>query len=135
MKTQAIETVVGILYGRNAIYLDEVHQRFDPPTPLFFKGALSTSCCQEYKGTSKFIDYSLLFENTKFFSCCELDYYKHEKSLSSSFDTVQDSNLLQMFSFGSEYKHYVLATYDLVYEIVAKKFTLSVHEKDGSIIF
>ncbi len=128
MKTQPIDTSLGRLHGRNAIYLDEFRHIFTPSVDVFFKGALSTSCCKGYKGTADFVAYELLFEGVQFYSCCELELYKKEPFLSSSFDLVLSSHLLQDLNLGNDYQHYIVATYDFVYEIAAKMFKMKIHE-------
>lgn len=124
MKTEPIETVVGKLTGRNALYLDEVRQTFAPPS-LIFKGSLSAPRCSNYQGEERFPAYEALFEDCQYYDCTSLDAYKREKHLSSSFDIVIDSELLNSLKLSAHYNHYVLATYDFVYEIVAKNFALN----------
>ena len=124
MKTESIETVVGKLRGRNALYLDEVRQTF-APSSLIFTGSLSAPQCSNYQGLERFPAYEALLEDYQYYACTSLDAYKHEKHLSSSFDLVTDSELINSLKLPVNYNHYVLATYDFVYEIVAKNFALS----------
>lgn len=119
MHTQAIETPVGILKSRNALYLDEVKHYFQPPT-LLFKGALNST----YSIDKSFPAYTIEFVQPIFFNCLELDRYKREKYLSSSFDLVVDSELCKDLLAEHTHNHYVLATYDYVYEIVATNYSM-----------
>jgi hypothetical protein len=123
MKTKPIETIVGKLMGRNALYLDDVKQLLAPPS-LIFRGALSAPQCSNYQGTERFPAYEAVFEGCQYYDCTGLDYYKREKYLSSSFDLVVESDLVNLLKLSAHYNHYVFATYDFVYEVVAKSFVL-----------
>lgn len=125
MKTQAIETVVGILQGRNALYLDEAKQTFSPPL-IAFKGVLSAPRCSNYQGAERFPIYEASFADCRYFTCVEIDRYKNEKYLTSSFDLVLNSDLLESLKLSGSHQHYIFATYDFIYEIVATNFTLTV---------
>jgi hypothetical protein len=133
---KAIETVVGIISGRDAIFLDKV-EILSGKYGMTFTGELNGVLCSENKASDKWIPYKISFDDCIYHSCHELDLYSNERDLISSFDLVLKSDLLNSifdkqdigkFSNGSKenYNHYVLATYDYIYEIVARDFKIEI---------
>ena len=128
-----IETELGIISGRDAIYLDE--QRIaTKPYGLIFKGDFNGNLCSNNTTGKEWIPYELSFDYPLYFVCYELDLYPYELPLPSSFNTVAESELIaSLFKQDwtgnlakTDLNHYVLATYDYVYEILAQDFKLSI---------
>ena len=101
-KATAVNTCLGVLMGRDCVYLDQVKQ--DALNNLTFTGAYFT---------------------------CELDTYENlagtEYLDGSSFDLIEDSSWLKSLpvredSDKSFYRHYRLFTYDNVYHIIAVSY-------------
>lgn len=136
MKYQAIKTeAVGVISGRDAIYLDEFKQIFDSKYNCIFKGEFN-SILTEITSGKDFIPYTFSFSDVIYFQCCELDLYINEKKLDSSFDLVCNSSLIQELKNGSisskiseDHKHYVLQTYDYVFDIIAKDYKLVIENE------
>lgn len=136
MKYQAIKTeAVGVISGRDAIYLDEFKQIFDSKYNCIFKGEFN-SILTEITSGKDFIPYIFSFSGVIYYQCCELDLYINEKKLDSSFDLVCNSSLIQELKNGSisskineDHKHYVLQTYDYVFDIIAKDYKLVIENE------
>ena len=74
MKYQAIKTeAVGVISGRDAIYLDEFKQIFDSKYNCIFKGEFSSTLTEITSGKD-FIPYTFSFSNVIYYQCCELDH-------------------------------------------------------------
>ena len=116
----AIETEIGILYGRDAIYLDLLLQEF---SKLEFEGEFNTHLCSKYSGQSNRIKYNIEFFNIIFFASWELDNYQDELKMASSFDIINNSNFIKKFNIKNK-KHFVFSTYDFIYEIIAEDYQL-----------
>lgn len=100
--------------GRDAVYLDRMFHDIDSAY-LLFEGQLKSSV----SSSKHFTTYKLRFLQPIHFNCTELDRYKNEKYLSSSFDLVLESELLKTIRYNNNnYQHFILATYDFVYEII-----------------
>lgn len=136
MKYQAIKTeAVGVISGRDAIYLDEFKQIFDSKYNCIFKGEFN-SILTEITSGKDFIPYTFSFSDVIYYQCCELDLYINEKKLDSSFDLVCNSSLIQELKNGSisskiseDHKHYVLQTYDYVFDIIAKDYKIVIENE------
>ncbi|MCL2216849.1 MAG: hypothetical protein FWB91_07485 [Defluviitaleaceae bacterium] len=127
---KAIETAVGIISGRDAIHLDKVEILFDK-YGMTFTGELCGALCSKNEMGRDWIAYKISFDDCVYHSCHELDLYSKEQKLVSSFDLVSKSDLLDSifnkqgigkFSNDKKYNHYILATYDYIFEIVACDF-------------
>jgi hypothetical protein len=134
MENEAIITDLGIINGRDAIYLDLVEHKNNV---LTFSGEINSELIgKNITGSNDFIKYTLSFFETIFYKCWELDYYDNEKLLASSFDVVNDSKLIEEINLlenirknkkiTENHKHYILATYDYIYEIVSSKYILRI---------
>jgi hypothetical protein len=110
------------LSGRNAIYLDETEVSLFP-NEIKFRGEINSSRCSNITSTEKFIKYELTFKSIVKYECCLLDYYNDEKLLKSSFDEVLNSEMVKMNSL-EVHKHYIFATYDQIFEILATGYEL-----------
>ena len=120
-KRLSIETSLGILYGRDAIYLDLLLQEF---SKIEFEGNFTTALCSKYNGSNNRIKYNIKFYGVIFFSGCELDNYQDELKMVSSFDIILNSKIIEKFNSKNK-KHFIFATYDYVYEIIAEDYILT----------
>lgn len=133
MEYKAIKTrEVGIINGRDAVFLDEFKQTFDNIHNCIFKGTVNSKLIETKKGKDD-ISYILTFRNVIYYQCCEIDTYINEVKMNSSFDLVENSNLMKELKNGrksskikEEHKHYVLQTYDYVYDIIAIGYELEI---------
>lgn len=123
------ETLVGIIAGRDAIFLDDVHY-----TPnalrLTLRGDLNANLCSLNKGEAEWIAYELTFLGVVAFRMIEIDL-SGWRGL-SSFDEVRHSSWLgellahdEAQSLSSRHNHFYVMTYDHVFDIIAKSYSLS----------
>lgn len=122
-----IETPIGTLFGRDAVYLDKFE--YDLHSVLRLSGEFNGKLGS--KPVDGFIDYLLIFSGVLAFKVIELDSWDFDSA--SSFDEVVDSGWCKALGgkITSAHKHYLFQTYDDVIEVVATKFTLTV---DGNTV-
>ncbi len=123
--SEPVKIALGILKGRDAIYLDELRHTFSPSS-LFFSGEFNTRLCSDYNGKCRWIEYRLKFLNVVAYKCWEFDVCPLKKS--TCFDIVQDSPWIHELSV-SNCKHYALSTYDYIYEVAYNDFELEYGNK------
>ena len=123
------ETVVGIIAGRDAIYLDDV-QYTPSALCLTLRGDLNGSLCSQNKGGAEWITYELTFLGVFAFRMIEIDLSGWRGQ--SSFDKVRNSTWLSELlahdktqSLSSRHNHFYVMTYDHVFDIIAKSYSLS----------
>ncbi len=122
MKTEAVLTEIGKIWGRDAIYLDSLQMLNEATFQL--KGEITSS-------ENKL--YSITFSGVHLFKIIELDYDTTEYT--SSFDKVIDSIVLteliekdkaeHIGKIDNNYNHYIFRTYDSVFEVICKEYELS----------
>lgn len=128
-----IETSVGIIRGRDAIYLDQVF--FDKTRQsIELCGEINGRLCSKNDADLEWIKYSLTFSGILFFTMTELDFA--EPIAPSSFIEIKDSSVIQQMrkadsakKLTSSHKHFQLQTYDDVFEIVCRSFELKIFAK------
>ena len=120
---EPIETSVGFINGRDAIFLDALLHEGDL-SALECTGELSATLCGSYTGSAKWIGFTLKFLRVPFFRGWEIEAYPFKLEKQRSFDLVKDPTLLRELDT-QKHKHYVLSTYDYIYEIVAMDFELT----------
>ncbi len=132
MKNIPVETEVGIIAGRNAIYLDTLDWNYRR-AEVKFTGQFTASLCSGYQGDAYWLDYQLVFQGVISFKMVELDF--DESETASSFDRVNDSSWLRKCKEWDDadkltpaHQHYILTSYDDVFEFLASHFKLSVRE-------
>ena len=120
-----IETPLGILQGRDCIYLDDLNQ--NQYNYLTFKGEFSTYSIEE----PHFLPYTLTFHSCISYFACELDTYINlsKDPVKASFVLIENSKWLKKLPIRedypkSHYKHYRIYTYDVVYDIIATGYEL-----------
>ncbi len=125
---EPIETEVGFIRGRDAIFLDEINFNYQKHT-VVFSGEFNNSVWSNRINDDKWIKYSLTFSGVLSFRMIELDFGDFKAK--SSFDLVQNSKwIAEMQDFDSaskvkpDHKHYFLQTYDDVFEIVSQQYEL-----------
>lgn len=129
---EPIETEVGIIFGRDAIFLDEIDFDYSQ-NKVVLSGELNGSLCSKLHEKSEDIKYSLTYFGILSFQMIELDFADFRGQ--SSFDLVQNSKWISEFrkrdSAGKvrpEHKHYFLQTYDEIFEIISLSFELKLLE-------
>lgn len=133
---EPIETPLGILSGRDAIFLDET--QCDMPS-LILRGAFSGSLSS--KGRKHlYYDYSLTFFQVQALRVLELDWaeaiytYKNQNKGQSSFDEVLHSSWLASLQADATYplqvidkcKHYRIWTYDHMFDVICSHYELTI---------
>ncbi len=129
---EPIETDVGIISGRDAIFLNEIKFDYSKQSVGFY-GKLNSHLCSKSVDKNEWIKYSLTFVGILSFQMVELDFADFRGK--SSFDLVLNSKLLKNFEkydsankVKSEHKHYFLQTYDDIFEIICLSFELKLLE-------
>ncbi len=131
-KRISVQTSVGYIKGRDAIYLDKVI--FINERTIQVEGEINMNLCldalESEKGTSK--KYKIVFNDVLSLKMVELDFYDSEDG-KSSFDLIESSNqideMMKKDSAGKidkTFKHLVFATYDSVFEIICSGFDLDI---------
>ena len=130
--SEPIETDVGIISGRDAIFLDALKYEISNHS-VNFKGELNSNLCSKADKNSENKKYRLEFRNVLYFEAIELDFFSPNPEYKSSFDEIDHSLKLQSMRTEDHsakvtpaHKHYRLATYDDVFEIIASDYTLEI---------
>ena len=128
-KAAAVNTCLGVLRGRDCIYLDQVKQ--DGLNNLTFTGDINGNLISQHRDEKDWFPYTLTFRRVMTYFACELDTYENlvgtEHLDGSSFDLIEDSSWLKSLlvweDFNKDiYRHYRLFTYDAVYNIIAVSY-------------
>ena len=128
-KATAVNTCLGVLMGRDCIYLDQVKQ--DALNNLTFTGDIDGHLISQHRDEKDWFPYTLTFRRVLAYFSCELDTYKNmagtEYIAGSSFDLIEDSTWLKSLPVREDfdkgiYRHYRLFTYDDVYNIIAVSY-------------
>lgn len=123
-----IETEVGIIKGRDSIYLDEInYDCVNKKVELL--GELNGELCENRK--DKFIKYSLEFTGIYIFNMVELDLSYKLVGMDfsvSSFVEIECSEKLNHAKKirNKKLKSFLLQTYDEVFEIICESYTLKI---------
>ena len=130
---QSIETPLGIVNGRDGIYLDDITVS-ERTNRLTLDGAFNTALCSKADRPS--IDFDgcrITFTGVLAFKVIELDSWDWDSE--SSFDEVLDSDWIQ--ELGGKvtltHRHFLVQTYDDVVEVVCEEvdITLTSTEQAG----
>lgn len=127
-----IETSLGILKGRDCIYLDKVYKN---ARSYIFEGEINGRLLNN--GKEGFIKYKLEFKNVVSIFTCELNTYDAINANSVyGFEIVEDSKYLKIIAANDELdikslKHYRLKTYDDVFDIIAEEYVLEIGDNNG----
>lgn len=124
---------LGLIYGRDAIYLSSV--TFKDLDAITITGELSSVLCANISDVEKGgdIPFSLTFSHVIDFSSTELDFYNHEDYVSSFEHCVRSKKIATLRKSSSEkltesHKHFTLHTYDVVFDIIAIDFELTFND-------
>ncbi len=118
-----ITTSLGMINGRDAIYLDEFRQEH---TTLTATGEVNSTLCSNCE-PNKWVKYVLHFTGVAAYKAWDFDLYPLETRMVSSFDVVSDSSWAIELGLAADC-HYVLQTYDYIYEILALAFDFQTGE-------
>ena len=128
-KATAVNTCLGVLKGRDCIYLDQVKQ--DDLNNLTFIGDINGHLISQHRDEKDWFPYTLTFRRVLAYFACELDTYENLAETGplnrSSFDLIEDSTWLKSLPVREDfnkgiYQHYRLFTYDDVYNIIAVSY-------------
>jgi hypothetical protein len=118
-KVTGLKTEVGVLEGRDAIYLHKIVFRGEKRITMF--GQLNLD-----NGNRNF---EMTFSGIIYFSAIELDF--DDRGAMESLGTIDSSEKLKDFrtrdhsqKTNDNHRHYYIRTYDTVFEIVSDKFEL-----------
>ncbi|MEW4369064.1 hypothetical protein [Paenibacillus kandeliae] len=141
MKSKAVTTPLGLMYGRDAIYVDQVHYQYDR-RKLLLEGSLNGELGSE-SDTEKFVPYQLTFEGVYYFRATELDLHFALDDMEDSENMegpIEHSNWVEYTDSPllrsareegkpelQEMRHFVLYTYDDVFKIGCRSYTLKLH--------
>ncbi len=125
---------IGIVQGRDAIYIDGYH--FSGRNDFFIEGAFNSQLCS-VKQDIDFVPFKISFRGIIHLKFYELDLYypKNMWERKASFEMIQDSDLIKEFmilndsqgKINENHKHYILWTYDDVFEVVADGYDITIH--------
>ncbi len=125
-----IETSFGLIKWRDSIFLDKLVQT-DCPSTVKVYGEISTELCTNYNGSpGKWIRYKMSFQGVLAYRGWEIDAYPSKLKKNSSLDIVRGSTWAETLD-GTLRTHYVLSTYDYIYEILAQSFEIEFGEVRG----
>lgn len=128
-KFNAIETTYGILFGRDAIFLDDYSSKIYGD--LVLRGEINCTLASK-PPEGKWCQYELRFKGVVAARITELDTFESVNAPNwpvSSFDEVLGSDWKSSLLGGltkveEEHKVYVLKTYDWVFEVICNEYTL-----------
>ena len=129
---QPIDTEVGVIFGRDAIFLDSVIVGVYPNS-LELIGEFNSSLCSKYKDRDEFIKYNLKFSGVLAYMMTELDL--RDFLGKSSFDLVVNSEWINELNkwnsskkLKSDHKHFMVFTYDDVFDVICQSYELTLLE-------
>jgi hypothetical protein len=127
MTRSPVKTDLGILDGRDCIYLDKLNYIYEKHT-LTIEGELNGNLC-EIAIKDSFIPYTIKFLGVLAIKMEELEMYGYSNK--SSFEELKDSAWLMEASRSDKYykelKHFIFATYDDVIEILCRDFEMVIN--------
>ncbi len=121
-----IETEIGTFWGRDCIFLHKI--TFENGTNnLILDGEIDGNLCNPERLGGDVL-YRLRFEGILALSMIELDSWDCE--CESSFDEILDSEWIRALGgkVSEKHRHFLLQTYDDVFEVVCETYTLAFSE-------
>jgi hypothetical protein len=117
-----IKTSLGELSGRDCIFLDAI-QFPNGSSVLVLEGEINGSLC-DLPWNGKYIPYVLTFRGVMALKIIELDSWKWNGQTVSSFFEIEESSWIRELEgkVTIEHKHYLVVTYDDVFEVVCDQF-------------
>ncbi len=110
---------LGLIYGRDAIFLDKIIFE-DEHNNVKLIGEFSGALCENIKN-KEWIKYEILFKNILEFRLIKLDFFD-DSEYSSSFEKVLNSDKVKT----DNQNHYIFHTYDDVIELIATDFEINI---------
>ncbi|WP_152393111.1 hypothetical protein [Paenibacillus guangzhouensis] len=132
-KIKAIKTELGEIYGRDAIFLDDIQFNYLKKEVTLI-GEINGVLCTD-SDDDEFIGYELLFKKVYYFNMVELDVslemFDIPYNESSSFVEVFNTKILSDIKNAGnlELKQYVIHTYDDVFVIACQEFEFRLKKK------
>ncbi|MFK7958498.1 MAG: hypothetical protein AB8B96_20570 [Lysobacterales bacterium] len=124
-ENEPIETNLGILRGRNCIFLDEVD--LPDTNTLILRGGINGALCTLAEDQKEY-PYKLIFRDVLAFKMVELE--SSIKFGKSCFDLVKNSDWITEVSkgdkFNERHNHYFVQTYDEVFEVISEDYSLEI---------
>ncbi|MFW5437157.1 hypothetical protein [Paenibacillus apiarius] len=126
---EPVETELGFISGRDAIYVDAIHYDYNCRT-VTFKGEFNGALCSN-ASSDEFIAYEMVFESVYVFKSIELDVCMElmdpVEVTACSFMEYVESELLDTVEKARniKLKHFLLQTYDDVFIIACKDVKLA----------
>ncbi|NMM52927.1 hypothetical protein [Paenibacillus aquistagni] len=121
----ALQTKVGVISGRDAIYMDEYVYNCQS-RELTVRGEFNYNQFSQLEEEGEaFIPFVWTFHNVLYVESTELDFYSQERLIEASFGLIQPSARLEAMreegntKLTEEHRHFVIATYDEVIEVIA----------------
>lgn len=132
---EPIETPLGIISGRDAFYLDNIRFEYmgKQGTTISFEGSINGSLCSQNDKNLEWFKYSLAFPHVLVFHMVEFDFSNFSET--ASFVQVINSDWIdECHAFDTagkiryEHNHYILRTYDDVFDIVSRDYKFIISE-------
>ena len=123
-----VQTELGILSGRDCIYLDSA-KFSDSQSNFILKGDINGDLCsKEILGEE--IPYKVIFEGVLALKMVELDSWDFNSE--SSFDEILNSSWIKSLGgkVNKSHHHYLFQTYDEVFEVVCLQVNLTIDSKE-----
>lgn len=119
-----VETTIGIMQGRDAIYLDSFD--YDGST-LFLRGSINGNLASNT--TERDVFYSISFRGVLALQILELDSWCHmdwSDNRSSSFDEITNSRWQAALGgkVTPEHRHFSFVTYDEVIDVICNDYKI-----------
>ena len=130
---QSVQTKIGLLVGRDAIFLNEYRSNGHE---LTVEGEFSGTLASEGKDNYSY-PYIITFSGVQAIKVTELDAYESSTSSEgwspTSFDQVVSSVWIKelntsMSKINDSDKHFIFQTYDYVFEIICPEYNLEISE-------
>ncbi len=119
-KLIAIETAIGTIEGRDAIFIDSID--YSSVTTLILTGSFN-------QGHQPDLPFKIIFNKVVYLKSVELDF--DDRNQGPSFGIVEQSTLLKSFhelnhsgKINTNHQHFYFRTYDTVFEVVADGYEL-----------
>jgi len=118
-----INTELGILKGRDCIFLDEVKLEIGQNNLILLGEINGDLCSREQSGL--YIPYEISFNGVLALKMIELDSWDYNSK--SSFDEIMESNWIKELGgkVKSKHRHFFFQTYDEVFEIVCSDYVFT----------
>ena len=108
---------------RDGIFVDSINIKGGQQFSIL--GEVKSSLI-ELNSESKFTNFMLKFEDVIMYECVSLDFSKLDKEMSSQFNIIEGSEFMKGKDLEG-YSHYVLSTYDHVFQIVSRGYVFELN--------